>query len=117
MDIKYYWNTVHDNYLEGLLITFRSFIVFFIINIMAAKTDTMVGNIDNVTNRRRRDPTTTKNISDSINAINNIDLSAKEFDDAPPWGKMLIQLLNISIKSLNVKITETCEIITGYADN
>ena len=70
----------------------------------------------------RRDPTKSNgsgeciatNTYTDITSIPEIDTDA--LNDAPAWGKVVIHLLNCSMKSLNEKIIGTCELLTTYTD-
>ena len=85
---------------------------------MAASNKSLVVNLDMITTRRHTKAT--KSISRPSSEpvqVPMIELSPKILDDAPPWGKLVIQLLNNTLSSLDSKITDICDIMSEYTNS
>lgn len=77
-----------------------------------------LSNDANITKRKKPQPKSKDNCesgNDNSDDIT-ITLTPDELAETPPWGLAILNLLNISLKSLNDKATATCNLMTSYVD-
>jgi len=85
---------------------------------MATNKDTPVVNFENITMRRPTHATIkSRHNSETKDEILSIDMNSEVLKDTPVWGRLIIQLLNTSLKSLDSKIIEACDIISEYTES